>query len=282
VHVTLGVVPVFVAAYAVAVARRSARWSFAGDVAVWVGGAITILTVASGLVSNALVDWPGGSVETWRWLHLGLAALSAALLVALGWARLRAVRHGALASRRTLAGALVLAVLLGATGWIGGEVLVFHSGIAVTAAGDGAYAPPTSRSLAPPKNLHDAMGRLRASWGEAETTFARMLVHRPSANGYARIAAAAQELSIAAAWLEEAGSKAMASDGHSPGEDASGSEAASEMAWTLHKRTRELEQAAKAESWSSVTRALEDVTSSCATCHETVRWRGERGDHDAH
>src|SRR5512134_3358792 len=94
VHFTLGVVPVFLVAYAIASARRSPRWTFAGDVAVWIGAALTPATVASGLVSNALVSWPGG-MQVWRWLHLGLAVASAVLFLALAVARLRALRREA-------------------------------------------------------------------------------------------------------------------------------------------------------------------------------------------
>jgi uncharacterized membrane protein len=275
VHFTLGVVPVFLVAYAIASARRSPRWTFAGDVAVWIGAALTPATVASGLVSNALVSWPSG-MQVWRWLHLGLAVASAALYLALAVARLRALHREAVASRGTVASALALALLLGATGWIGGEVLVFHSGIAVAAAAHGALAPPMSRVEATPADLHDAMGRLRASWAEAQTTFARMLVQRPSAEGYARIAIAARDLALVASWLETQGPEAIVRQAHAPGVPALELHGAvAEMAAFLGERARELEQAARDERWSSVTRALEGVTRSCAGCHQAARWREE-------
>jgi hypothetical protein len=278
VHATLGVVPVFLVAYAVAAARRSAHWSFAGDLAVWVGATATAGTVASGLVANALVPWPGG-IGIWRWLHLGLGLASAVVYVALAGVRLRGSRRAVVASRRTLAAALGLALLLAGTGWIGGEVLVFHSGIAVAAAGQGALAPTIARTEAPPRDLEDAMGRLRAAWADGQTTFARMLVDRPSAEGYARVAAAARDLEVLAAWLETNGPEEIARHAHAPdGNTPELRNSVAEMARLLRDQAGALEEAARGQRWSPLTRSLESVTRACAGCHEGVRWPGERGE----
>lgn len=281
VHVTLGAVPVFLVAYAVAAARRSAQWSFAGDLALWVGGAATVGTVASGLVANALVPWPGG-IGLWRWLHLGLGIASGLLYVALAGARLGALRRAAVASRRTLGAALGLALLLAGTGWIGGEVLVFHSGIAVAAAGHGALAPTITRSRKPPRDLEEAMGRLRGAWADAQTAFARMLVERPSADGYAQIDAAAKDLEVLSAWLETNGTEEIAGLAGTPGSatpELRGSVA--EMARMLRDQASALGEAARGHQWSSTTRTLESVTRACAGCHEGLRWTGE-GSEGAH
>lgn len=281
VHVTLGAVPVFLVAYAVAAARRSAQWSFAGDLAVWVGAAATVGAVAFGFVANALVPWPGG-LGLWRWLHLGLGLASGLLYVALAGARLRASRRAVAASRRTLAAALALALLLAGTGWIGGEVLVFHSGIAVAAAGHGALAPTIVRPMKPPRDLEEAMGRLRAAWADAQTAFARMLVERPSADGYARIDAAARDLEALAAWLETNGPEEIARHARTPGgvtPELRGSVA--EMARLLRDQASALGEAAHGQRWSPTTRTLEGVTRACAGCHEGVRWAGD-GSEEAH
>jgi uncharacterized membrane protein len=267
VHFTIGVVPVVVIAYGVAVARRSARWSFAGDVALWIGAALTVATLASGLVANALVAWPAG-LALWRWTHLGAGAASAAALLGLAAVRLRAFRRGAMARRGTLAASLVIAALVAVTGWIGGEVLVFHSGIAVAAAAHGALAPTISRSRSAPADLADAMGRLRGAWAEARTAHDRMLVVRPTPDGYARIAAAATELSAVAEWLETAGPKEAAAHG---GPEASA--IVEHMAGTFRARVAELEAAAAAARWGDVTRAVAAVTSVCAGCHQAARWK---------
>lgn len=267
VHVTLGVVPVIVVAYAVAVSRRSERWSFAGDVALWVGAVFTVATAASGLVANALLPWPAG-LSTWRWLHLGAAAASAVLFLGLAAIRLRDCRRGITAGRRVLAAAVVLAAMLGVTGWIGGEVLVFHSGMAVTAAAHGALAPTLSRATAPPADLDEAMEQLRGAWAEASAAYGLMLVEHPTADGYARVAAAASDLTRVSAWLETEGPRHAAERG--------GPEVAAtveQLAGFLRERAGQLEQAAAAGRWSGVTQSLGALTSTCAGCHEAARWR---------
>ena len=271
VHVTLGVLPVIVVAYALAIARRSDRWSFAGDVALWVGAIFTMGTAASGLVANALVPWPAG-LATWRWLHLGAAVASAVVFLGLAGVRLRAFRRGAAAGRGTLAAALVLSAMLGVTGWIGGEVLVFHSGIAVSAAAHGALAPTLVRASAPPGDLDEAMAQLRGAWAEATTAHDLMLVEHPTREGYARVASAARDLARVAAWLETDGPRRVVEHAGEHG----GPEMAAtveQLAGVLRERAVQLEQAAAAERWSGVTQALGAITSTCAGCHEAVRWR---------
>jgi uncharacterized membrane protein len=268
VHVTLGVLPVIVVSYALAIARRSDRWSFAGDVALWVGAVFTLGSAASGLVANALVPWPEG-LGAWRWLHLGAAVASAAVYLALAAVRFRAFRRGAAAGRGTLGVALALAAMLGVTGWIGGEVLVFHAGMAVTAAAHGALAPTLVRASAPPADLEEAMGQLRGAWAEASTAYGLMLVEHPTADGYARVAAAAKDLARVAAWLETEGPRRAGEHG--------GPEVAAtveQMAGIFRARAGQLERAATEERWSGVTQALGALTSTCAGCHEAARWRG--------
>lgn len=276
VHATLGVVPVVVIAYAVSASRRSERWSFAGDVALWIGAASAVATVASGLLANALVSWPGG-LATWRWLHAGVGAASALALIGFAAVRLRAFRRGVPAGWGAFAAAGVLAAMLGATGWIGGEVLVFHSGVAVAAAGHGALAPTITRDPTPPADLREAMGRLRGAWAEATTAHHRMLVGRPDQQGYARIAAAAADIAPLAQWLETEGPGLAAAHG--------GAEAAAAfevMGGLLRERAGALGRAASEARWSEVTRALGAVTSTCAGCHESTRWRERRGRRSAH
>lgn len=271
VHVTVGVLPVIVVAYALASARRSDRWSFAGDVALWVGAVSSVATVSSGLVANALLRWPG-ALGTWRWVHLGAGVTSAALLIGLAAVRLRASRRGVIAGRGTLAAALVLAAVVGVTGWIGGEVLVFHSGMAVTAAANGALAPAMSRASAPPADLREAMERLRGAWAEASTAHGRMLVERPTRDGYSRVAGAARDLARVAAWLEAEGPRRVLERGGEHG----GPEVAAtveQLAGLLRERAGLLERAAAEERWAGVTQALGALTSTCAGCHEAVRWR---------
>src|SRR5262245_24453735 len=186
VHVTIGALPIIVVAYAVAAWRRSHAWSFAGDVALVTTAAFTLATGASGLVSNAVVPWPGG-IELWRWLHLGLGIASTVLLGTFAVARLVLRRRDPATGPRTCAAALAVACVIIATGWIGGDVLVFSSGMAVTAAGDGALAPPVYPAASPPLDFLDAMRKVRASWAAITTQVAWMLVHEPRDERYAAV-----------------------------------------------------------------------------------------------
>ena len=87
VHFTIGALPIVIVAYAMAAVRRSPAWTFVGDVALTSTAALTLFTFAFGLVSNAMVRWPGG-LDTWRWLHLAFGALSTLLLAGLAGFRL--------------------------------------------------------------------------------------------------------------------------------------------------------------------------------------------------
>jgi uncharacterized membrane protein len=274
VHLTLGVLPVVLVAYAVAWARRSERWSFAGDVALWIGAASAVVTLAFGLVSNALVPWPGG-IELWRWLHLGFGVAATLLLLTLAAVRLRAQGRGVVAGPRTLLAAAAVAIVVGATGWIGGEVLVFHSGMAVAAAGQGALAPAITLGGGAPPDFEDAMGAVRGAWAEATTQYDLMLVTRPTDAGYARIAAAARRLGELAAWVEKDGPAALARERGSAAKGGAGEKEAApivEMGGRLEQAARELEQAARARQWAGVAQGMATVTTTCAGCHLAVRW----------
>ncbi len=210
VHCTVGALPLLLIAYGVAFFQRSARWTFVGDVVLIVTAALTLFTTAFGLVSNALVQWPGG-LGTWRYLHLGLGIASTVLLVGFAIGRLVARRREQL--EHTAGGAFLLAILttllVGSAGWIGGEVLVYHAGMAVRAAGDGALAPPVLREQSNPKDLMDGMGRIRASFASADVTLAMMMVHHPSHAGFRRVATNAQDLGQLALWMKRAGARTL-------------------------------------------------------------------------
>lgn len=296
VHVTLGVLPVVVLAYAVAAARRSAAWSFAGDVALWVGASVTLATAAFGLVSNAVLDWPGG-LGTWRWWHLGLAAGTSALLLGLAAARAIAFRRGGIAGARALAASAAIALLYVATGWIGGEILVYRSGMAVEAAARGALAPPLGVPEGAPEDLHEAMERLRGAWSVATFGAAGMVVDRPDPAAFDRIASSAADLQDLARWLHREGAEAIARERHGEEAEAGRPHAAPaeggerrtagdagdlaaharEEARALHDHATALEQAARERDLPGVSEALGRLTRTCAHCHEDVRWKAGRG-----
>lgn len=258
VHFTLGVLPIAVVGYGVAAWRRSERWTFAGDLAVWLGALVTLGTLAFGLVSNAVLFWPGG-LELWRWLHLVFACLSTALLLAIAIVRLR--RRTQPAGWRTLGAALALAGVLGFTGWIGGEVLVFHGGMGVKAAAGGVLSPPLGSPPARPADLHDGMAAIRAEWAAAVTATARSIGHEPSPQIFAAAAQGAERLRALSLRVVELGGSA----GHPGPEFAS-------LGQQIGTRAEEVLRAASAQDLQSLAERVGRLTSVCARCHDSYRF----------
>jgi uncharacterized membrane protein len=261
VHFTIGGLPLMVIAYAIAVRRRSPAWTLVGDAALVVTAALTIASGASGLLSNAVVPWPGG-IELWRWLHLGLGVATTVLLLLFAVLRLK-LRRGDVAARpAVLMMAVVVAVIAGATGWVGGEVLVFHSGMAVRAAAEGALAPPVLDSAAKPRDFLDAMRQVRAAWASVNGRLAWMLVQHPRDADFARIGDDAKRMRELTSYMADVGAKA-------PG---AGDTIAS-MAQTLGGDAADIEDAASKKSLQDLARAVGEASAHCADCHEQVRWR---------
>jgi uncharacterized membrane protein len=260
-HFTIGGLPLIVIAYAIAVWRRSPAWTLVGDAALVVTAALTLATGSFGLVSNAVVPWPGG-IETWRWIHLGCGIATTVLLATLAALRLSFRRGDAPAKPSLLAGAILVAGVAAFTGWVGGEVLVFHAGMAVRAAGDGAFAPPVLDSTARPKDFLDAMRQVRASWGAINTRLAWMLVQHPRDEDFARIEHDARRMDALA--------KVMADEGAKYGKAA---DTIASMAQTLGGDADDIAEAAKKKSLQDIAHAVGETSGHCADCHEQVRWK---------
>ncbi|MBI2892311.1 MAG: hypothetical protein HYY06_02075 [Deltaproteobacteria bacterium] len=301
VHFTLGALPIMVLAYAMGLWRRSDRWTFAGDVATVSAAAITLGTFAFGLVSNAVVEWPGG-LDLWRYLHLALGALSTAMLGGFALLRLKLRFRSQLSGRGTLGWAIATSVVVLATGWIGGEVLVFHSGVAVKAAADGALAPPTTR-VGRPSDLLESMGQLRASWAAVHTRVARMIAERPRTEDFEVVATEAGRMERLARWIGEEGPRTLegaARPSHHephgddeageheegrepppdpPGEDAemTRGEHLTLVAEILEGRAAVLRREARKRDLPALTLAAGRIDQLCVGCHEEIRWdAGER------
>jgi uncharacterized membrane protein len=260
VHVTVGAMPLLVLAYAVAWNRRSRRWTFAADVALIVAALVTLGTFAFGLVSNFHLPWPAG-LETWRWLHLGFGALSTTLIVALAIARLVLSSH--VAGPGTAAYALVTALVVGFTGWIGGQVLVYHSGMGVAAAADGALAPQLNGTVPYPGDLMASMGDARFAWASVDTTLASMVVTHPSDGGFAAVEGYADHLRQAALWMQTSGWDW----------DEASREKLAPLGHALELRAGELGAAARRRDLLGAVHSFGDVTAACADCHERLRWK---------
>lgn len=280
VHFTIGTLPVIVLAYAVARWRSSAAWTFAADVTLFVTAALTLLTSAFGLIAFLMVDWPGG-LGLWRWLHFGLGVASTVLLVGFAlwraYARRRSQRTG---GGTALASAGVALVVL-AAGWVGGEALVFHGGIAVKAAGNGALAPPTVQDSGTPENLHDAMHHLRAHWAAIELAVAGMVVERPSDEAFDDIARHARVLESTATWLSSYDEHApehahehepVAQLGGAAATSMSFNEKIASMSPMLESRAGALREAAHARDLPAVATEAGELTKLCASCHDQLRW----------
>jgi len=260
-HFTIGGLPLIVIAYAIAVWRRSSAWTLAGDAALVVTAALTVGTGIFGLVSNAVVPWPGG-IETWRWIHLGFGVATTTLLAALAVLRLVFRRPDTPISPPLLGVVVIVAGVALFTGWVGGEVLVFHSGMAVRAAGDGALAPPVFDSTKRPKDFLDAMRQVRAAWGAINTRLAWMLVQHPRDEDFARIEHDARR-------MEEL-TKVMADEG---AKNKQAADVLASMSQTLGGDADDLAEAAKKKSLQDIAHALGEMSGHCADCHEQVRWK---------
>jgi hypothetical protein len=258
-HFTLGGLPVMIVAYFLAVRGRSAGWTLVGDAALVVTATLTLGTGAMGLVSNAVVPWPGG-IETWRWLHLGCGVATTVLLAI--FAVVRLVRHDRIARAPTLLAALGIAGVVGLTGWIGGEVLVFRAGMAVHAAGDGALAPPVIDTTARPRDFLAAMRQTRAAWASINTRLASMLVQHPRDEDFERIVFDAKRMQALTQVMAEEGAK-----------DREHGDTLAAMATTLGGDAGDIEEAAGKKSLQDIASALGEASSHCADCHEQVRWR---------
>lgn len=287
VHLPLGILFLAVVLYVIAAARHSERWTFAADVAAWFGAATALLAGIFGFVSYYTVEWPGG-LEPWPQLHLGMGVatvvLSAAFALTRAWRRRKSPVVGA----GWAAGAVALGLVAAFTGYVGGEVLVFHAGMAVQGAARGSLAPSLSWPGSPPEDVEDAMGRLRGAFAAASTTHQHILVEHPTEEQFREVARAAGHMQEVARWLEQqhesedeqAPHGAEAGTGGSGGEHENHAHLA-RMAGPLLDASRALEEAAQAHDVPGMSHALGDTMAACASCHTHLRWKasGESGEH---
>ena len=277
VHFSLGTLPLLIFAYFMAMKRRSGRWSFVGDALLFFTALVTLATAAFGLVSFVAIDWPGG-LALWRWLHLALGALTGALLIVFAAVRLRARRNGEPSGAGAFGASAVVGVVALFTGWIGGEALVFHSGVAVSAAAEGALAPPWASRHAPPSGLEDAMYQLRGHWASATVEVGKMLVLHPTQERFDRLAADAGRIVELAQWLQTR-SVESGGGGHDGEAEHQHAEHRGEqmrrMAASLGSEAQDLLDAANERRTAAAAASLGRVAAGCVSCHEALRWRAD-------
>lgn len=255
VHFAIGVLPLLVVAYAVAAVRRSERWTFLGDAALVASAVAAVASVATGVLAFVRLDWVGGS-GGWRWAHVVLGVAAAVLLAAFAAVRLRRRARVPHSGGAAAVAAIAIAGLTAATGWIGGEVLVFRGGAGVAAAAEGTLAPEAGTHAAP-RGLLEAMDRLRERWAEATTDTAYMVAVAPAPPRFARIARDADAAAGLAASLSRSG-RAVPAD---VDQDIAAVVAAA----------RELAAAARAQDLPAVAAALGKTSGACARCHDAMR-----------
>jgi uncharacterized membrane protein len=266
VHFVVGALPIILLAYALAWRRQSERWSFVGDVAAGLTAAFAVVAMVFGLVSNAVVPWPGG-LESWRAVHLTGGITSAIVLVSLALGRLRVRQRQPISGSGALVGALIAVVVVSVTGWVGGDVLVFHSGMAVKAAANGATAPATSTHPWVPRDLLDAMRQVRGSWAVANTMISAMIVEEPHDRDYDVIVDQSRR-------IEELGKWIVTSSAHvekSRREQQPSASSLGEMAKALAARAGSLGATGRERDLVSAAKALGDLEAACAHCHDTQR-----------
>lgn len=283
VHFTIGALPIVVLAYVLAAVKKSARWTFVGDVSLFVTAALTLVTVVFGLLSNAVLEWPAG-LGRWRTLHIVFAAAATAVLFALAIRRALRRRRAEVATDGTVAWAILGSALVGVAGWIGGEVLVFHGGMAVKGAADGALAPVTEPSHERPSDLHGAMADLRSAWAATTTDVAWMIVNHPDDERLARIADRAARIQEVAQWVSGEGvnhyrEHATEVDvypigGGPPAERTIDTrvDRMRALADELAEHAAETHAAAKAKDLTGVVKGLGAMQERCTSCHATSRW----------
>lgn len=284
VHFTIGILPVMVFAYAAALWVESERWSFTGDAATVACAAITLLTTCFGLISNFSLRWPGG-LSLWRYLHMGLGIGSTLALVIFAVTRLTMRRRGqSLSGAWAFTASLCLSILIGTTGWIGGEILVYSSGMAVEAAGNGAFAPVGTSGTSPPVDLSDAMGRTRAAWASITTRSAEMIVQHPSDAAFLAVAKDAWRLEQVAKWISTEAPKHVPR-ANEPISSSSSSvrDQRTDLAMTrgqvmgfmgaqLRDDAQNLERLAQQKDLEQLENEIGRTSALCASCHEELRW----------
>ena len=273
VHLPLGVLPLLVLAYAIGLgARKRQSWMFVGDVALGFAAVACGLAAGFGYVAYFRLGWPGG-LEPWPMVHLVLGTATTLAVWLLAWLRFRALRadkHAGTEPRRSplwLFGAASVSLLALAAGYIGGEVLVFHAGTGVRAAGDGVLAPPLSLGDAAPSSLHETMHRLRPLWANSVVGVSKAVVYGPDDATYSSLSDDATRMQKLSRWLIDWGSTPAPDQ---PFDDTERTDLR-RIAAALEESAQQLQASAARHDLQGSVQASAAVTQRCAECHARLR-----------
>ena len=288
VHLPLGAIPLATLAYVMASLKRSERWLFVGDVALSFAGVGITLAAAFGFVAYFRLDWPGG-LGPWPLVHLVLGTvttISVWLLLAARWRTHRWLKERATATQsltqpftRTATAwhwalaSIGISLLAAFTGYIGGEILVFHGGMAVKAGANGTLSPPLAAKEQSPATLNDAMQRLRALWASSVATTSRATAERPEDADFARVAEDARRIQRLSRWLVDWAHTPAPKSAGKPSKPEPDAEM-EQLAKALQTEAGHLEQAAIRHNLPDTLDALGATSRACAECHDKKRWQG--------
>jgi uncharacterized membrane protein len=268
VHLTLGGIPLMLIAYYFAARTRSPQWLFAGDFILIATALVTVGTGLFGFVSLFAIDWPGG-LDLWRWLHLALGVATAGIVWIMAILRSIGRKRGGLPNYPGLLSASCAAMVFATfAGWVGGEVLVYRSGVAVLGAQNGALAPPVPQARSKPRTILEGMGLIRAHSASALGEYFDIIVQRPTPDRFHAIEVEAMELRELSRWLITASEEA---EGHHTHEHEGKS--MHEHAEEFENEVGDLQRAAEERDLTQIAHAIDGVQSSCAGCHLEHRWR---------
>lgn len=279
VHLPLGIIPLCLLAYFVAAsmgAARGGRWVFVGDVALASAVVVTTLSAAAGYLAYFRLQWPG-ALDPWPLVHLVLGTSTTVGIWLIAGFRYRALKRSSSEARVSSARAqrwslplsmtgITVAAL--ATGYIGGEVLVFHGGMAVKAGAQGMLAPPLRVDHRSPDSLHDAMHKMRGLWASSVAVSTRALTETPAAEHFRQIADDAEGLQKLTRWVIDWA--------HQPKPDAQHHADLDRLAQEMEDQALKLEQAATQADLPATLDALGKVSAACASCHVQARWHNSQ------
>ena len=139
-------------------------------------------------------------------------------------------------------------------------MLVYRSGMAVTAAAEGMLEPAFSRNQPSPSSVPEAMQHLRADGSTANAPLAAMVFDHPSVERFGVVERAASRMQLTAQWMSGSPELKFQHPDFS------------KEAGKLVSLAAKLSSAVGQGKVDLCQRALTEMTVACIGCHEEKRW----------